>query len=360
MREKPEEGDQTAAGYLLKCLGTALHAIFGSSGEGKATGKSGKDDGKAPVAEGATKGKGDGKSHVAPIIRALPAPGAAAKNRADMLISVEDERTGERSLPVWVAQAESPRHVIDVVLSVYLRRARLPEPGEIVFCTPKTTLEEVNLLFRRFIAAKSNGRNECVFCLADVHALTYTSQCAVVESLRAFLGEFGYENAASLVMVSGKPQQVLLNSLSAHKVELPPLDEDTIRSSLNRACTVHCGETTCVTSSINGGGKTHWVLKAVGARQKQGEPLHYRRVPFRESSSAASLVTRFIDVSTPGDRNAFHLDIAHIIPPSANTVLFELLIVGVIKNTTSCRVYHRSSNDVYYLEIPNSRGEKNS
>src|SRR5262249_25900376 len=39
-------------------------------------------------------------------------------------------------------------------------------------------------------------------------------------------------------------------------------------------------------------------------------------------------------------------------------VLFELLIVGVLKNTSTCRVYYRESTDLFLLEIPNSPGEK--
>ncbi len=111
----------------------------------------------------------------APAIRAIPPPGTVAQNRADMLIAEKD------SLPIWVATAESPSHVIEVVFSVYVRRARLPEPGEVVFCTSSTTLEDLELLFNRFIFAKKAGRQNMVFCCADVHALSYTMQCAVVD-----------------------------------------------------------------------------------------------------------------------------------------------------------------------------------
>lgn len=295
----------------------------------------------------------------APIVRAIPPPGAEAKNRADMLIRVEENSSGstanddDRSIPVWVGQAQSPIHVIECVLSVFVRRGRLPEPGEIVFCTSSTTLEEIELLFRRFIKAKQNGRGECVFCVADVHALSYTLQVTVVEKLRTFLSDYGVDQAASLLLVSGKSRQVLLNSLSSQSVDIPPLDIDTLRAALARACALHCGETLCVTSAVNGGGKTHHIMKLIGDRQKEGEDLAYRRVPYRESSNASSLVARLSSVPA-NERSAFHLDIGHIIPANANTVLFELMIVGVLKNTQTCQVYHRKSQDAFLLEIPNS------
>lgn len=52
----------------------------------------------------------------------------------------------------------------------------------------------------------------------------------------------------------------------------------------------HCGETTCFAADTNGGGKTHAIMKFVGEKQRSGAPLLYRRVPFRESSTSASLV----------------------------------------------------------------------
>ena len=290
----------------------------------------------------------------APVCRAIPPPGADSQNRSDMLFQIESETD---KIPVWVTSAESPSHVIDVVLSVYVRRARLPEPGEIVFCTDSTTLEDISLLFYRFLNARRFGRGECVFCVADIHALSYTTQCAVVERLREMLRLYTTASATSLLFVSGKPRQVILNSLSAQAVELPPLDQQTLQMALSRACGMHCGETACVVSNINGGGKTHFILRTIGERQKVGEPLLYRRVPFREHSTTSSLVHRLSLFKS--SRNAFHLDIGHIVPPNANTMLFELLILGVLKDSQQgTRVYHRSASDVFYLEIPNSKGEK--
>jgi RZ type zinc finger domain/AAA domain (dynein-related subfamily) len=295
------------------------------------------------------------------ICRRIPAPGPSAKNRADMLIAVTEKDA--RAKPIWVACAESPTHVIDMVLSIYIRRARLPEPGEIVFCTSSTRLEDIELLFWRFIQAKKHQRGNCVFCVADIHALSYTMQCAVVERLNDFLNEFGTEDAASLVFVSGKPRQVILNAFSAQTVELPPLDVKSLRDACAHAFAEHCGETLAVSSNINGGGKTHFILRWVGTRQRDGDEIAYRRVPFRESTSAAKLVnvlSSYEHVTKDYQRNAFHLDIGHIIPANANTVLFELLILGVLKNTRTCQTYHRNNRDVFLLEIPNSRGEKTS
>lgn len=295
--------------------------------------------------------------------RGIAPPSREAVNRADMLVKVSDERAGtassrERSLPIWVACADSKNQVIDVVLSVYARRSRLPEPSEIVFCTAQTRIEDAELLMRRFVSARLHGHADDVYCLADIHTLTYTQQVAVVETLRALLSEYGTANAASLLFVSGKPRQVILNSLSSQQVALPPLDEAELKRVCRQAFERHNFRTEAVTSEINGGGKTHYVHAWVAERQKYEQPeLKYRKIAYRESSTVSSLlnVLTKIPLSFP---NAFHIDIGHIIPPSANTLLFQLLLVGVLRDTATCRVYHRRTQDLFLVEIPNSVGNK--
>ena len=68
------------------------------------------------------------------------------------------------------------------------------------------------------------------------------------------------------------------------------------------------GDVLCVTSNINGGGKTHSILQAVYDRQRNGQPCVYRRVPFRESSSHHSLVSILTRVDDE-KQYAFHIDI---------------------------------------------------
>lgn len=315
---------------LLTALGTALGELFGTTASECAARTSS---------------------------RRLPLPGSKAANRADMLVLVDDGT--EKRLPIFVTAAEDPALVIDTVLSVYVRRGRLPEPGEILFCTAETTIEELELLLHRFVAAKSHGRGEFVFCIADLHNLSYTQQCTLVERLRAFLQEYGTDDAATLLMVSGYARQVALNSLSSQAVDIPPLSPPDLRAACEHAFRVHCGETECVASVINGGGKTHRIMTRVGERQASGEPIIYRRVPIREATNPQKLVELLAAIPRiPGDRAAIHLDIGHIIPAAANTMLFQLLLIGVLRDPNNCAVYHRENDDIFMVEVPNSLNNK--
>jgi hypothetical protein len=150
---------------------------------------------------------------------------------------------------------------------------------------------------------------------------------------------------------------VILNSLSQYALECPPLDP----SALNAACTEafqrHYGETQAVASVVNGAGKTHYILSWVAGQQASGSKILYRRIPLREATTVSSMIG-LLPASASRNKYLLHIDIGHIIPASANTMLFELLIVGVIRDPSSCRVYHRRPEDVFFLEIPNSLGDK--
>lgn len=84
----------------------------------------------------------------------------------------------------------------------------------------------------------------------------------------------------------------------------------------------------------------------------------YKKIPIRESTNPQKLVTLLSCNRSEGQRFAFHLDIGHIIPSSLNTMLFQLLFVGILRDTNGCHSYYRHNEDIYYLEIPNSLNNK--
>ena len=110
---------------------------------------------------------------------------------------------------VFACCAERESAVVELVLSMYARRARLPEPEEVLVCTEATSLEEVELLKRRFASARTHGRGENLYCVANVHSLSYAVQCGVVEALRKIGSSAdGLRFATALVFVSGLADQM--------------------------------------------------------------------------------------------------------------------------------------------------------
>jgi len=285
---------------------------------------------------------------------------------ADMLIPVDID--GKRGVPLFVTSTDAPEDVMDVTLSVFVRRGRVPEPGEVLFATVDTTAEDIDLLLRRWIAARSCGRSGHVFVVADLHVLSYAQQCHLVEQVRGLIAEWDTSNAATLLLVSGRPQQAAVNQLSQHYLDLPSLETSELQIGLAHAFRLHLGDTEAIASCINGGGKTHNIMRHVGDRQRAGEAIAYCRVPMRESTTAASLVSclrnstarcKAADANfTDGSMTSMmvHLDVGHIIPAGANNMLFELLLVGVVRDSTSSLFYHRNAAVGVFIELPNSPG----
>jgi hypothetical protein len=173
------------------------------------------------------------------MVRKLQIPGSNVANRGDLLYVIDNDT--EKRLPVFVSCTDDPNLVIDTVLSIYIRRGRLPEPGEILFCTTDTTSEELNIFLLRFILAKKHGFESCIFCIADLHNLSYTQQCNLIELLRGLIQTHGHENAATLAIISGLPRQMALNSLSSQHIDLPPLPVKYLRTACKEAFEKHCG-----------------------------------------------------------------------------------------------------------------------
>lgn len=115
---------------------------------------------------------------------------------------------------LFVACAAGKEEVIRAVLSVYVRRGRLPEPGELMFCTDSTSDEDLELAVRRFVdrrhmprqgrvpAPASGGVERVgesgggsggdsvesgVHVIADVHRLSYTAQAALRDHIRSLV-----------------------------------------------------------------------------------------------------------------------------------------------------------------------------
>jgi hypothetical protein len=279
---------------------------------------------------------------------------------------------GGSDIPLFVTSTDTPEDVIDVTLSVFMRHERVPEPGEVLFATVDTTSEDVELLLRRWIAARTCGRGSHIFVIADLHMLSYAQQCHLVDQARSLLAEWDASNAATLLLVSGRPQQVAVNQFSQHYIDLTSLETSELREGLAHAFRLHLGVTEAVASCINGGGKTHSIMRRVGERQYLGETIAYCRVPMRENTTPASLVACLRDATarckaadasfTVGSTTSMvvHLDVGHIIPASASTMLFELLLVGVVRDSMSSQFYHRNAAVEVLIELPNSPGNKSA
>lgn len=171
-------------------------------------------------------------------------------------------RRENKAVPIYACCATNDAEVVDLVLSIYFRRDRLPDPQELLMCTENTTAEEIDILIRRFIQAKQHSRGNSVYCLGNIQLLNYQLQCRAVEILGVLLGEFGVDNAASLVIVSGNPNQMLITAATSQCgvqfINVTPLPAKDLTLCLKHASPA---VSAVMTQDINGSGKTDYIMQ---------------------------------------------------------------------------------------------------
>ena len=172
---------------------------------------------------------------------------------------------------------------------------------------------------------------------------SYAIQCGVVEALRKIGSSAdGLRFATALVFVRGLADQMLLNALDDQQILARPLTRDGMREVLSSMASRHCSAVEAVASENKGAGKTFEILRQVKQLQDEVDAsvLHY--VAIRESTSVGQFVEALkSDKTDPDKPTAVHLDLAHILPVSADVWLFELLVVGAVRDPIDGNVYHR-------------------
>ena len=153
------------------------------------------------------------------------------------------ENDKEKKLPIFITNIKSSLFSIEAVLSIYFKHGRLPgylifcdkiiiEPGEVVFCSNKTTQEELEIFLRRFVYSSNL---DSIFCLVDVHKLSYTEQKFVHEKLFEMVKEKNSRILSKLILVSGKLRTAILSLFSNFFVEVNMLPVETIRKHVEEA-----------------------------------------------------------------------------------------------------------------------------
>jgi hypothetical protein len=275
-------------------------------------------------------------------------------------LTIRSMQSGEQGTPVFVCIAEAAPKVTELILSIYTRRERVPEAEELLMCSGSTSLEQIELLLWRFFKARKNGREDRLYSLGNIHLLPYVVQCGTVETLRRLEDKFGYQDASALVFVSGLQNQMLTNALNRHNIAVSVLPSENLRDAVKKIGeTYHGRPMEAVSAKMNGMGKTHHILRNMAELQEQhGGAAIRHHIEIRETTDIAMLVESLLrDPTDPKIPTAIHIDLAHILPMYVDTLLFEVLVVGMLRDPTNCAVYHRRTMDFFFVEIPNTPQE---
>ncbi|KAK3585575.1 hypothetical protein CHS0354_036762 [Potamilus streckersoni] len=260
--------------------------------------------------------------------------------------------------------------VFSTVLSIYMMDASqpLPQADEVLMCTPQTTLDQLDVFWRRTVADTSNK----IHCLVNGDLLDFEVSERGERGLEQYMQEsksLGLQY--KLVVICSAENEYKSQMITAlDKFRRPPLPipdihciADYIRSKLqakegSAAATVDFDSSTVrvVKSWRAGVGKSLYV-KRRNEELMQKNPHHKMadlvNIPLQDKEINVSEVIQILmahilptGVNTP---RIFHLDIAHEVQEGVDYFLFNLLILGCLTDKSGY-VWRRSPRDLYLIE----------
>ncbi|PVD28712.1 hypothetical protein C0Q70_11306 [Pomacea canaliculata] len=295
---------------------------------------------------------------------------------------LKDERLFERSLPPDF-KSGSPNlivcpksDILNVVTYTYMfpqnNMTPLPQPDEVLLCTEDTSVEEVDIFLRRAFFS----RQQKVFCMAYADYLDYD----VEEKTEKKIQEYSRKSEVyHLVVICTKENEYkarIVAVLEKYRRPAPALsNKSTIQKFIHHCFSglrkVHGmqsasaldPESLCVRvvkSQRSGVGKTLYKQRLVDQLLKchpansQSErsnlsvtiPLHTYRV---QTQDVADILLK--QTLETGDilPRIIHLDISYEVQEGVDHLLYNLLVLGCIKNKEG-KVWLRSPMDLYLVE----------
>ncbi|XP_048586969.1 E3 ubiquitin-protein ligase rnf213-alpha-like isoform X2 [Nematostella vectensis] len=285
-----------------------------------------------------------------------------------------------------VPQAE----ILPTVLTLYMGdgNSPLPSAAEVLACTPDTTAEEVELFWWRAFG----DNQEQMFCLLNADLLPYNVSQAAVESLSHMLENLHREDLKLVIICSTENEDCshLIAALDAHRMKAAPgcasrarltqyfTKQFTCREaqhgyyndqmvSWTPAATLD-NDNLCVrvvTSERAGVGKSLVVSRLSDklaklennkkmAKELKGRQQFVLTVPLHGTAvDTSSLLDALWESPVAGElpiSRIIHLDVSPFVVEGLDTVLFNLLVLGIMSDRQG-RVWRRRKTDLYVIEV---------
>ncbi|XP_022801884.1 E3 ubiquitin-protein ligase rnf213-alpha-like, partial [Stylophora pistillata] len=316
-------------------------------------------------------------------------------------LSVKGKQATPRTFPAFLKRGRPnlmlvPKgEILATVLTLYMHDKQQPLPSheEVLLCSPETTTEEIELLWRRAIG-DMEGR---FYCLVHADVLDFSVSKQAMDMLRVvtqgLAGKPG-ENYGLVVICSSENEDRanVVAALDQYRVASPPCPSpEVLKKYLKRQLkapppqhgfigsskitwTVAGSldpERLCVrvVSSHRGGmGKTLFVRRlteqlpdlannemvVTNLRSQDCNALLHVTVPLHGNSTDSSMVVdallpHTVKANVPLSR-IFHVDVSPSMRRGLDTLLFNLLVLGYLCDKMG-RVWRRRTTDLYVIEV---------
>ena len=268
------------------------------------------------------------------------------------------------------------------VLSLYLQtysRTYFPSHHEVLICSEETTLEEIDIFWRRALNSPSSTE---IFCLAFIDNLKYEIAVQSVTSLKNYLQlkeEKGKYLLVLLCSFESKQSSYMATAMAQYKrIHTPIFDTKKLKDCVfqrisqikisangapyfpNMPSSVIDPDRSCVriiSSDVAGSGKSLTVLRLEEKlKEKTNVPLSANMCTtinvFESQGCEHRAATKLIDspVSTSQYGRIYHIDISATSYQELITFLFKLLITGVICDKYG-KIWRCSKVNFFVIEI---------
>ncbi|CAG2246214.1 RNF213 [Mytilus edulis] len=246
--------------------------------------------------------------------------------------------------------------IYNTVLSVYSHEVDrpLPQSDEVLLCTPTTTLDMIEIFWRRALFAN----NDRVYCLVNADLLNY-DECIKYRLVVICSSENEYRSriVAALDKYHKPPLHTDVNMVRKYLLTKFKVDKSDKEWTLASTVDYERYKMQCsyfVKSWRAGVGKSLYKKRMVENLVKQvSSTQNSITIPLHEKTLNNDEITDvFREEILPPQKyrpRIFHIDISHEVQEGVDVFLFQLLILGCIGHSSGY-VWRRSELDYYIIE----------
>ena len=243
--------------------------------------------------------------------------------------------------------ADNSNLVYDHILSGYARAGYLPERELVYVCRPTTTWDDVYTLLLRWARSHQNGRNNKFYCLASIEYISFEIQRKAATIIREHVSTA----KNPLLVISGNADKQYLVAQFAHcRTSVIPLPEEILQKFSKEIETNYSQGIGAYVSNYAGSGKTFAIRRKAASLQSNLVPVAIMNSQLVLDKILTGIKKR--NLNNEMDFITLHLDIYDTAKESLNPLIFDLIFLGGIEDSTTGQQYFwNADNASIYIEV---------
>ena len=245
---------------------------------------------------------------------------------------------------VFVATLEpKSQQTVNVLLALYESTSKtFPEPYQIVFCSSRTTWEEIHLLLQRCFTHSKWRFHKTLFCIVNVELLTNKLQFKLVDTIKEKQKSDQNGDYQLALICRGGNHHRVVEQFAQNSHHIAGMTDLTLSGCLKSGWP----NVKMFTSSLPGLGKTEEIKNE--AKENRMNVVSFSiSGPFKPYK----LIGRLKKLE-PQKNHCFHLDIGEVSDPLLlDSFLFQLVVIGMV--SAGNQFYHLPTTNIY-IELANT------